>query len=221
MKDGSTHLAHKAEHAVDMETGAVEAVVLHGADQGDTATMMPAITAATANLREVADDPRTADKVSEKIVEEAVADKGYHSNDTMSDLAEMEVRSYVSEPNRGQRDWEGKPKVKAAVYANRRRMRGKRGKKLMKKRGELIERTFAHNYETQENETNALEASLEHPEAAAGACGGIQLEPGDAKIDRPGNTSRAAGPFFVDHDDLWDALGGHGIDQARLWSIGR
>jgi transposase len=39
MKDGRTHLAHKAEHAVDLETGAIVAVTLQGADQGDTTTI--------------------------------------------------------------------------------------------------------------------------------------------------------------------------------------
>lgn len=148
MKDGSTHLAHKAEHAVDFESGAVLAVTLQEADLGDTTTIMETITAATENLRAVADDSRTEDKIAENFMSEAVADKGYHSNATMTDLEEMEIRSYIAEPDRGQRDWEGKPEAKAAVYANRRRTRGKRGKELMRQRGELIERSFAHNYET-------------------------------------------------------------------------
>ena len=148
MKDGSTHLAHKAEHAVDMETGAVVAVTLQGANLGDTTTVMETIIAATENLREVSDDPRTEDKIDENFVSEVVADKGYHSNGTMTDLEEMDVRSYVSEPDRGRRDWDGKPDAQAAVYANRRRTRGKRGKELMRQRGELIERSFAHAYET-------------------------------------------------------------------------
>ena len=148
MKDGSTHLAHKAEHAVDMETGAVVAVTLQGANLGDTTTVMETIIAATENLREVSDDPRTQDKIDENFMSEAVADKGYHSNGTMTDLEEMDIRSYVAEPNRGRRDWDAKPDAQAAVYANRRRTRGKRGKELMRQRGELIERSFAHNYET-------------------------------------------------------------------------
>ena len=148
MKDGSTHLAHKAEHAVDMETGAVVAVTLQGANLGDTTTILPTILATTENLREVSDDPRTEDKIDENFVSEVVADKGYHSNGTMTDLEEMDIRSYVSEPDRGRRDWDGKPEAQAAVYANRRRTRGKRGKELMRQRGELIERSFAHAYET-------------------------------------------------------------------------
>jgi transposase len=148
MKDGSTHLAHKAEHAVDMESGAVVAVTLQAADLGDTTTIMETVVAATENLREVADDAKVEDKLHENWMSEVVADKGYHSNGSMTDLAEMNLRSYVSEPDRGRRDWTEKSEARDAVYANRRRIRGERGKRLMKKRGELIERSFAHGYET-------------------------------------------------------------------------
>ena len=148
MKDGSTHLAHKAEHAVDMESGAVLAVTLQGADLGDTTTIMETVIAATENLREVSDDPRTQDKLDDNWMSEGVADKGYHSNATMMDLQEMNIRSYVAEPDRGRRDWTDQPEAQRAVYANRRRIRGTRGKRLMRKRGELIERSFAHAYET-------------------------------------------------------------------------
>jgi transposase len=149
MKDGSTHLAHKAEHAVDMESGAVLAVTLQGADLGDTTTVVETILAATQNLRALADDARVADKLHENPMSEAVADKGYHSNDTMVTLEEMNIRSYVAEPAHGRRVWSDKaPEFQQAVYANRRRIRGDRGKRLMRKRGELIERSFAHGYET-------------------------------------------------------------------------
>ena len=148
MKDGTTHLAHKAEHAVDMKTGALLGVTLQGADQGDTTTLMNTVIETTQNLRDLSDDPQTEDKVHENFMSELVTDKGYHSNGMVTDLAEINIRSYVSEPNRGQRDWEGKAEMKAAVYANRRRIRGERGKRLMRKRGELIERSFAHGYET-------------------------------------------------------------------------
>jgi transposase len=151
MKDGTTHLAHKAEHAVDMGEnghGAVLAVNLTPADQGDTQTLAQTLVQASENLLEVAEDPRTAGKIAEDFAAEAVADKGYHSNQTMEDLNEMGTRSYIPEPDRGRRDFAGKPQAQAAVYANRRRTRGKRGKRLMRRRGEFIERSFAHLYET-------------------------------------------------------------------------
>jgi hypothetical protein len=88
----------------------------------------------------VTDDPKTAERIEGKIIAEVVADKGYHSNDTCRDLGEVEIRGYVSEPDKGRRDWEGKAKERDAVYANRRRIRGERGKRLLRKRGELLER---------------------------------------------------------------------------------
>ncbi len=86
--------------------------------------------------------------MSETPVAEIVADKGYHSNATMRALNTETTRTYISEPERGRRDWEDKPEEQQAVYANRRRIKGKRGKRLMRRRGELIERSFADVYDT-------------------------------------------------------------------------
>jgi len=144
MKDGRTHLAHKAEQAVDLDTGAVLAVTVQRADAGDTTTMYETLARTTAVLEEVAEDPETADCVDERILAEVVADKGYHSNQTLVDCEDMEMRTYVSEPDRGRRQWPGKEQEQGAVYANRRRIRGERGKRLLRKRGELLERPFAH-----------------------------------------------------------------------------
>lgn len=148
MKDGRTHLAHKAEHAVDMDTQAIVAVTLQPADRGDTEGLEETVEATVANLLEVQADPATQDKVHQVVMEEVVADKGYHSNGTMTGLSAMAVRSYVSEPQRGARQWEDGADAQRAVYANRRRIRGRRGRWLRRRRGELLERSFAHCYET-------------------------------------------------------------------------
>lgn len=148
MKDGRTHLAHKAEHAVDLDTGAILAVTVQAANEGDVSTGLQTVAEATNQLRAVADDEATAQSLHENWAGEVVADKGYHSNESMTALAEMNVRSYVSEPKRGRRNWTDKPEAQAAVYANRRRVRGDRGKRLLRRRGECLERTFAHCYET-------------------------------------------------------------------------
>jgi transposase len=148
MKDGSTHLLHKAEHAVDMEGGAVVAVGLGDGNEGDTTSLPWTLMAAQLNLKKVAEDAEAGKKLSEDLAGEVVADKGYHSNDMMAYLQEERVRSYVSEPDRGNRHWVGKSLEKLAVYANRRRIEGKRGRELMRLRGELLERSFAHCYET-------------------------------------------------------------------------
>ena len=151
MKDGTTHLAHKAEHAVDLGEGghgAILAVNVCDAAAGDTATLTDTIVAATENLRAVADDERVSDRISDDFVVEAVLDKGYHSRQTLLDLQEMNIRGYASEPGRGRQDWAGQADARDAVYANRRRIRGQRGRRLLRSRGEKLERTFAHCYET-------------------------------------------------------------------------
>ena len=123
MKDGRTHLAHKAEHAVDMETGAIVAVTRQGADVGDTTTI---IETAIAAAEQVEDAQANVD--DRQSLEEIVGDKGYHSNQTLIDLDAVGIRSYVSEPDRGRRDWSKDPEARAPVYGNRRRMRGRRGR---------------------------------------------------------------------------------------------
>ena len=148
MKDGRTHLAHKQEHAVDMDSGAVVAVSIQPADEGDTTTWRQTVEDAWLALNTVAEDPQASKHLHEPVMRELVEDKGYHSNQTMVDYQELGIRSYVSEPDRGKRQWEGKATEREAVYANRRRIRGRRGRRLMRKRGELIERSFAHTLET-------------------------------------------------------------------------
>jgi transposase len=147
MKDGRTHRAHKAEHAVDMDSGALMAVTLQGADQGDTTTVHQTVEQAKASLHEAARDPEARKEMEP--ARELVADKGYHSNETVLDLQETHhLASYISEPNRGRRSWTDKAEAQRAVYAHRRRIRGERGKRLLRVRGELVERRFAHLYET-------------------------------------------------------------------------
>jgi transposase len=138
MKDGRTHLAHKAEHAVDLSSGALVAVTVQAADWGDTATIQQTLAEAQVH----------AALVNERGVEETVADKGYHSSQVLVDLRTEGIRSYIPEPERGLRKWAGKQKEQKQVYANRRRTNGRRGQDLQKLRSELTERSFAHMYET-------------------------------------------------------------------------
>lgn len=147
MKDGRTHLAHKAEHAIDVDTGAIVAVTVQGADDGDTTTIKKTLEEAEEQLdavnQKVDEGQLHADGLSE-----IVADKGYHSDRTMIELEDQGLRSYVSEPDRGRRKWKDDVDAQLAVYANRRRIRGERGRRLQRMRGELLERPFAHLYET-------------------------------------------------------------------------
>ena len=149
MKDGTTHLAYKAEHAVDMEAGAVVAVTLQAADKGDTMTVHETLAAAGDQLLAVAQDLQTASRIDEQLLAKVVNGKGYHSSPMLKVLAKMEIRSYVSEPlRRGRRNWDGKQEEREAVNANREWISSEYGKLLLRQRGELVERSFAHNYET-------------------------------------------------------------------------
>ena len=140
MKDGRTHLAHKAEHAVDLQTGAVVAVTVQDADEGDTTTSIETLTQAAEQIEAVVEDSDGP--------KEFVGDKGYHSNQVLVALEAVGLRSYISEPDRGPRQWKDNPEARHAVYGNRRRIRSARGKRLLRQRGELLERPFAHLYET-------------------------------------------------------------------------
>jgi transposase len=143
MKDGRTHLAHKAEHAIDLDSGALVAVTLHGADVGDTTSLVETAIVAAEQV-----EAAHAASAAPAALSELVADKGYHSNQTMIDLHAVGVRSYFSEPDRGRRRWASAPAAQGAVYGNRRRINGARGQRLLRRRGEYLERSFAHVYDT-------------------------------------------------------------------------
>lgn len=142
LKDGRTHFGYKDEQAVDMDTGAVVAVVVQPADRGDPQSMPHTLQEAQENLVNIREGAAAQDPDSH--VQEVVGDKGYHSNGTLKLCEEQKLRSYLSEPARGRRRWKGDATAQKAVYENRRRIRGKRGKKLLKSRGELVERPFCH-----------------------------------------------------------------------------
>jgi transposase len=153
MKDGRTHLAHKAEHAVDLDSGAVLAVTLQPADKGDTTpmneTLIEAGMAVAELVVEQAGSHSEESKINIRGIEELVADKGYLSGAVLQRVKSYGVRSYIPEKRQmGKRIWAGKADEQQATYENRRRVRSDYGKRLLKRRSELVERSFAHCYET-------------------------------------------------------------------------
>lgn len=148
MKDGSTHLAHAAEHAVDMRTGVIVSATIQDATVGDPTTMLTTMQCAMENLCAVLEDPECDADLRPDIATEWIADKGYHANDTLEAIADMDARSYVSEPKRGKRRWRGKENARAAKYANRARIKREKGKAHLRRRGESLERSFAHTMES-------------------------------------------------------------------------
>src|SRR5207253_682255 len=128
----------------------VLAVTVQPAAAGDTHTVYETLGACIEQIREATATLNGEDStaINPEAPAEVVLDKGYHSNDVLLALAQVSMRSYCSEPDRGRRNWIDKADEKAAVYANRRRIRGERGKGLLRRRGERVERSFAHMYET-------------------------------------------------------------------------
>jgi hypothetical protein len=140
MKDGTTHLAYKPEHAVDLDTGVIVAAPIHPADQGDTTTLSPTLQAAARNLDTVGLAP------SEEEPCVLVADKGYHAREQLKVLEGGKWKTRIAEPEpaKGYLRWHGDEAARKAVYANRVRLRSEIGRETMRRRGELVERSFAH-----------------------------------------------------------------------------
>lgn len=144
MKDGTTHLAYKAEHAVDLKSDIIVAAEIYHGIEADTRTLEDTVQTAQHNLQESG---------SEVEVEDVVADKGYYSAEVVGTFAQdTTYRTYIPEPQLPagqQRTWTDKPAgQREAVYANRRRGRGRRGRRLQRQRSERVERSFAHVCET-------------------------------------------------------------------------
>jgi transposase len=140
MKDGTTHLAYKAEHAVDLRSEAIVATTVTYADKSDAQSAPATLTLAGANLVLAG---------SQVEIEEAVMDKGYHDNGLMSELAARDIRTYIPEKRQPHRRWTDKPEEhEKAFHANRNRMRRDKGWRLNRWRSERCERTFAHVCET-------------------------------------------------------------------------
>jgi transposase len=131
MKDGSTHFAYKPEHAVDLDTGVTVAAPIHAADEGDTTTLGLTLEMAEKNLSAggVALKPEGPCGL--------VADKGYYSRDVLKEQDGGPWKTRIAEPrpSNGYLRWHGDDEARAAVYANRNRLRSGVGKEAMRKRG--------------------------------------------------------------------------------------
>jgi hypothetical protein len=140
MKDGTTHLAYKAENAVDVRSGLIVAATVFTADVPDGESLKTTLVAVEANrVRAGAESP----------VAEVAADKGYHKTETLAQCEAWGVRTYIPEARRKKRKWTDKAESwRKAHRANRRRVRGKYGRRLQRLRSEYAERSFAHTCET-------------------------------------------------------------------------
>jgi transposase len=141
MKDGTTHLAYKAEHVVDLDSDLVLAAEIGPANQADTATLVDSLLTAQVNLTAAGSDAE---------IQEAAADKGYHAVDTLEFCDFLKIRSYIPEPKRPHPlKVSDKPEAhQRAIKNSRSRMKRAKGKSLQRRRSEVVERTFAHICET-------------------------------------------------------------------------
>ena len=141
MKNGTTRMAYKAEHAVDLDSDLIVSATVHPGTAADTATVIDTAIDAAVNLEKAG---------CENEVKAIVADKGYHSTKVVMQAAEFGMRTYIPErEGPTQRRWSDKdPSERHAVYATRRRTKGARGKLLSRARSELVERSFAHVCDT-------------------------------------------------------------------------
>jgi transposase len=141
MKDGRTHLAYKAEHVVDLKSDVILAAEIYPADHADTQTLVDSVIEAVENVKQAG---------AEAEIEEIVADKGYHAAETIELADDLNFRTYIPERKRTQRSrWTDKPaEFQQAVYANRRRLKRGKSRKLQRLRSERVERTFAHVCDT-------------------------------------------------------------------------
>ena len=184
MKDGRTHLAHKAEHPADLGTSVVVGLIVQHANAGDTTTMIETLVTAAEQVEAVL--PAGGG------IAEVVGDKGYHSNETLVGLADLGLRSYVSEADRGRRCWHGKPAARDAVYGSRRRIRGARGKRLLRQRGERLERPNGPSLRNRRPAPGVSARAHQHPRASSGAR--VRLQPGLPHATADGRRDAAEPP---------------------------
>ena len=186
MKDGRTHLAHKAEHAADLETGAVVGVTVQTADTGDTTSMIETLIMAAEQLEAVQPDGAG--------LKEVVGDKGYHSNRTLTDLKALGLRSYISEPDRGRRCWKGRSKARDAVYGNRRRDTRCAGSSATALSGRTAGAPIRARVRDRRDAAGPSTRPSEHPQAAARAVCRLQPWAAAAAADRCGHAAEPSGP---------------------------
>ena len=188
MKDGRTHLAYKAEHAVDLETGAMVAVTLQDADQGDTTTIIETVIAAAEQIEDAQAAVQTP-----QLLAEIIADKGYHSNQMMIELEAVGLRTYVAEPDRSRRDWSQEPAgpdpgVCQSAAAS---WRARPSPDASKGRADrtLLCASVRHRWDA----PHASARPHEYPQAPADSCRGLQSRTGHAPPDRQRHAARTAG----------------------------
>ena len=217
MKDGRTHLAYKAEHAVDLVSEAIVAATVTYADQSDPHSAPVTLAVAEVNL---------ALAGGQSAIEEVVMDKGYHDNGLLAGLAQLGIRTYLPERRQKSRCWTDKPAAyEAAFRANRRRVRGNKGKQLNRWRSERCERTFAHVCETGGGRRAWLRGQTDVSKAHTLRCAAYNLGLLLRKVwglSKPRNAEANGAPCFFALLVLWilaGVIGDRTMNPILTWLL--
>jgi len=218
MKDGRTHLAYKAEHAVDLVSQAIVATTVTFADRSDPQSAPATLSLAEANLVLAG---------AERGISETVMDKGYHDNGWLADLAERGIRTYIPERRQKSRCWTNKPVgYEEAFRANRRRVRGTKGRRLNRWRSERCERTFAHVCETGGGRRAWLRGQPDVSKTYVLKCAAYNLGLLLRTVwgyCKPRNAKAAGAALFFAFLALWTVIrtaAGRNANRLILWGLG-
>jgi transposase len=182
-KHGATDMLYKLEKADDLETGAILSVTVQTADTGDTTSQAATLDAAVENMAAVLSDEASremigqehAERAEEVVLQEVVEDKGYHSDGVLKELDGRGMASYVSVPRIANRNWSGKEAEQARYEVNRIRVESEHGKELLRKRGEISERGFAHLCDVGGTRRTWLRGVVDNLKKALGTACGFNL----------------------------------------------
>ena len=178
-----------------METGAVLAVTLQDANAGDTTTIQQTLIAVAEQMEKLTENQRDGRTDCRKLVVGIGHGQGIPQQ--RNDGRSQGIRNsqlYLRTETRADETGSARQAERDAVYANRRRIRGERGKSLLRRRGLMLERPFAHCYETGTNEASSSSRPREYSEATPHSHRGIQSESGAAPDDRQRHSARSPGP---------------------------
>lgn len=138
-KKGVTRMIYKPEHVVDLDTGAIVDVAMNFGDQHDAMGLADRVLEVEARMNvAVGDRPDVAR------VKTVVGDMGYCKPAELSTLQETGIRTAVADPVRNRRLEKLTDEERRALRNAKRTTRSKSGRALMRRRGELCERSFVH-----------------------------------------------------------------------------
>jgi hypothetical protein len=138
-KDGATDMIYKPEHVTDLESGAIVSAEVRPGDAGDTVELTERVAGAVGTLTEVC-----GEECLDQLGRELAADEGYFALEEIRSLQELDVRTVIADPKSGRRRQDLAEDDQSVLQRAQRAVQSKTGKALLRRRGEHLERSFAH-----------------------------------------------------------------------------